>query len=1276
MMKKEESEDLSAGESVEKTGYKWIQMVEVYKQAAESYLDKKDVKGAAGAYMKLGYVHAQLADTVETAAENIHHTRNAIHAYRKAATLYSQTGNKQEELECLGEVFFFKGFVAESNVESRKALSKSHDHFIKSSEFFFKENDQEGQARTLSRAALVSFHLVTQCSDKREIEQLSQDGITIAGDSWGLSKEVGNVQSLVESLYAELWLCWTHMIFAPYTWDENWKEYNRKFLLRCDESIKAIEDCDNPLLISMVHLAAGAVYYFFGFHFIKDEREQREYTEKGFQLGKKAVVFAKRANNKILILSSLWWLNWNALSTGRHEYLQKQTFEDIRLMEEIVRIYAKSNSIWYHAGKVVPAFCYANMATRASFFTTAQRRSFAEKAIEYVLEGLKKFTFRPASAWQFQALTWAHSLLATLANTKDERNQHVQKMLQYARQGEKIGEEYDGGWARAAGYSSTYGAYKTLADLAENEQERIKHLSAAIDASRKYNQHAVESRTGIVAAQVRLGLLYEELGKLTTKVDPLRKAKETFLGVIKESNERGYHFYAAAGHEYTAHIEDRLGNHFASAEHYERAQEAHSESLKTIDFKPLRERVEEKINYACAWNMIEKAKAYHRMSDYQKAKENYEKACDILKELPSYDYEASYFSAWALQEEAEQLSKQEDHEQALESYETTRKRFDNAIISLEETSTSLEKRWERERIEKLKKVAKVRMNYCSGRADIERARILGKQGEHLAAAERFASAASEFKEVLTQFRIKAERMELEAVYNLCRAWESMELAENYDDADKFAEAASLFTKASKLFTDTKLKLLATGNSAFCKALEHGCKFDESTETDVKAPLYPKIKKMLRKAASSYRKGGYNSGADWALATSTYFDVAWHLIRTDEELDIDRRKKLLRIATKYLKSAAELFSKSGHKEKEKEILGHLDMVEKEERILVSASDTITEPSISRSTLGIVAPSCPVETSLSPRIGEVRQFTERATMVREETSQRKYELIYRNLLKDDTSVQRMEYRVGIAQIGVSNTKDILNEFYEIKANGLLGLRHDKVEAVKSSVRSMIEFAHREGVNILLFPEMTIDLNYNELLEDITRLAKDYSMYIIPGSYHDDEAKQNLSVVIGPGGILWNQEKHIPATIHYKGERFTEEIGTGTFPRKTFVCDTEFGRIVIVICRDFLDMDLRVELKNFEPPVDLVFNPAFTPVTADFKAAHFDARRSIYAYCFFANIAEFGASLIYTPEKERVERSIPPRKEGLIYKDVQLFQLRSERKKWEKKQENQRSFIQSTR
>ncbi|MFW9921026.1 MAG: hypothetical protein ACFFED_15605, partial [Candidatus Thorarchaeota archaeon] len=121
---------------------------------------------------------------------------------------------------------------------------------------------------------------------------------------------------------------------------------------------------------------------------------------------------------------------------------------------------------------------------------------------------------------------------------------------------------------------------------------------------------------------------------------------------------------------------------------------------------------------------------------------------------------------------------------------------------------------------------------------------------------------------------------------------------------------------------------------------------------------------------------------------------------------------------------------------------------------------------------------------------------------------------------------------------------------------------------------------------------------------------------------------------------------------------------------------GRIAIAICRDFLDMDLRVELKNSDPPVDLIFNPAFTPVTADFRAAHFDARRSIYAYCFFANVAEFGDSLIYSPEKDRIERTLPKGEEGLLCKEVDLFQLRAERKRWELEQKRDRSFIQSTR
>ena len=287
-------------------------------------------------------------------------------------------------------------------------------------------------------------------------------------------------------------------------------------------------------------------------------------------------------------------------------------------------------------------------------------------------------------------------------------------------------------------------------------------------------------------------------------------------------------------------------------------------------------------------------------------------------------------------------------------------------------------------------------------------------------------------------------------------------------------------------------------------------------------------------------------------------------------------------------------------------------------------------------------------------------------------RKYRLIYKDLLEEHPRTPRNECRVAIAQIGVSQSGDILGEFYEEKGKGLFGLRPDKVEAVRCNIRSLVEKAHEKNVDILLFPELTIDFNYKQLLEEVITLSKKYDMYIIPGSYHDQKTKFNVSIVVGPDGILWRQQKHIPAIIHHEGKRFTEGIevqGTG----ETIVCNTEFGRIAIAICRDFLDMDLRVEMKNFDPPIDLVFNPAFTPVTADFRAVHFDARRSIYTYCFFANVAEFGDSFIYTPEKERVERTISPKEEGIIFKDIDLFSLRSVRRNWEKQKKR---FIQSTK
>ncbi|MFX0099139.1 MAG: NosD domain-containing protein, partial [Candidatus Hodarchaeota archaeon] len=290
--------------------------------------------------------------------------------------------------------------------------------------------------------------------------------------------------------------------------------------------------------------------------------------------------------------------------------------------------------------------------------------------------------------------------------------------------------------------------------------------------------------------------------------------------------------------------------------------------------------------------------------------------------------------------------------------------------------------------------------------------------------------------------------------------------------------------------------------------------------------------------------------------------------------------------------------------------------------------------------------------------------------------KYEVVLHDFVKQHDLVEKANFKVAVAQVGVSESGSLLTELYRMDASHLMRIKVQKVDEVLKNIKGKVKEAHDNEANIIVFPEMSMDLNYDEMVDEISKLAKKYEMYIITGGYHDVKTKQNICVVFGPKGIRWQQDKHIPATIHFGKEVFTEAIELTPPPGKIHVCDTEYGRIAIAICRDFLDMDLRVELKNCEPPVDLVFNPAYTPVTADFEATHFDVRRAVYAYSFFCNIAEYGGSLIYTPEKDRTKWEIPPKEEGIIYKDVDLFQLRAERRKWERLMKKGKKFIQSTR
>ncbi|MGB5912191.1 MAG: nitrilase-related carbon-nitrogen hydrolase [Promethearchaeia archaeon] len=1271
-----QSELLSKAKAEEKN-YNWLKAANLYEQVANAFLDEQSLEKTAKYYKKLGHAYVKASHTADT-SEGFRNMNNlAIKAYKNALNFFNQIKKNPEDLECEAELFSIKGVLANSALEGKINFKKSYELFVKSSEIYRNNDDQESTARTLSSATESLFRLVFCSPEQEEIENYIQKGLKIGQEAWVLAKKGNYYDILAESLYSIGHLTFLYCFVIPFKWDDDFRKYFNKYKSIGDISLKLIQECTAPDVIAKVNLFTGTVYTSFAIQIIEDSIKQKEYGDKGIVLMEIGLNYMKKIKDKRDIIYSIYFLNYLATSLRRFNYVQKRIWQDVHTLLELGEVYKGLLIEPYFLRTIFPAFYYTNLSQR-SFIKPDQQKKYAKLAIQYSKESLEVFSFLPMLTWSYQALTWSYSKLAYLTNVQDEQNKYIDKMTSYAKKAENLAKNYKGGFSVAAGYSSLFKAYKTQADLSKKAVKKIELLKLAIEAHKNYLGNEVESPTGTIAAQIRLGLLYQELGILTQQTETFERARDAFLLVEQESKKRKFFYYTATAYEYLAHIEDRIGNYSDSANYYEKAREIYQNLLDSVEQKALRKNIIEKVEYSTAWNLVEKAKSFHRNEEHLMAKESYQKASEIQNKILKFNFESHYYEAWALLEEAEHFSKQEKQRETINKYKESQNAFENTIDILVEKSKSSKLREVKERIEKLEKVAKLRIIYCSAKINLEEGRILGKQGKHFKASEHFGKAASQFRNVCTRYKIEKERKDLEAIYYLCRAWENMELAENYLEPERYAEAADLFLEASQLFQDSKMKLLASGNSAFCNALKLGCKFDECYDSETKGKLYPNIKAMLRGAANSYEKGGFKNGADWAIATSTYFDGIWHVIKADEELDLEEKERLLKLGEQILKSTADLFGKAGYEDKQNEVLNRIELIKKEEKILFSALNSIKKPEISVSTTGIIAPACPIEISQSPRLSEVHQITENIIRryIEEKTEKKKYEIIYTDFLKQDLKTQKSQFRIGIAQIGLSKTGDIITDFFEEKSSGLLGFKKEKIKSVISKVKEMVDNASNHKINILIFPEMTIDLNYRELLEEISNLTKKYNMYIIPGSYHNQETKQNISMVISPERVLWKQEKHIPAIIHFKDKKFKEAIETTSKPRKILVCNTEYGRIAIAICRDFLDMDLRVELKNFEPPVDIVINPAFTPVTVDFKAAHFDARRSIYAYCFFANVAEFGESLIYTPEKDRTERSIPVKEEGLIYKDVNLFKLRSERKKWEKEQNKERQFIQSTR
>lgn len=559
MVRIAQTELINEAEAEEKN-FNWQRAASLYEQVAKAFLDKKLLEKAANCYKKLGYVYVKASHTGDTSEEFKNISNLAIEAYKNALNLFSQINKIPENIECEAEIISIEGVFANSIMEGKKNFKKSYELFVKSSEIYRNEDDQESTARTLSSATESLFKLISCGTEQEEHENYIQKGLQIGEEAIIIAKEGNYYDILAESLYALGPLFWLYSFIIPFKRDDYGKTFYNKFKSIGDISLKLIQECNDPNIKGKVNFLAGSARAGVAIQFIEDAIKQKEYGDKSIVLMEAGLKNMKKTKDKRAIIKGIFFLDYLASSLRRFNYVQKRIWQDIHTLLDMGKVYEGLLIEPFFLRTIFPAFYYTNLSQR-SFIKPDQQKKYAELAIQYAKESLEVFSFLPMLVWSYQALTWSYSKLAYLTNLQDKQNEYLDEMITYAKKAENLAKNYRGGFSVAAGYSSLFKAYKTRADLSKKVPKKIEMLKLAIEAHKNYLGNEVESPTGTIAAQIRLGLLYQELGILSQQTETFERARDAFLLVEQEGKKRKYFYYTATAYEYLAHIEDRIGNY-------------------------------------------------------------------------------------------------------------------------------------------------------------------------------------------------------------------------------------------------------------------------------------------------------------------------------------------------------------------------------------------------------------------------------------------------------------------------------------------------------------------------------------------------------------------------------------------------------------------------------------------------------------------------------------------------------------------------------------------
>lgn len=146
-------------------------------------------------------------------------------------------------------------------------------------------------------------------------------------------------------------------------------------------------------------------------------------------------------------------------------------------------------------------------------------------------------------------------------------------------------------------------------------------------------------------------------------------------------------------------------------------------------------------------------------------------------------------------------------------------------------------------------------------------------------------------------------------------------------------------------------------------------------------------------------------------------------------------------------------------------------------------------------------------------------------------------------------------------------------------------------QNSVLQTLAAAAQAGAQVVVFPEFTLDLQHRDQLAVYLRQNPSGIQLVVAGAFHEPEQATDTSVAYNTAPVFTGSGHKLFA--HRKLRLFgRNDLGAefAEIGNRLHVLITPIGSMTILICKDFMDEDPRVDNLLAEVPVDWVWVPSY--------------------------------------------------------------------------------------